>query len=109
MIKYLTFKEAIVLISIEELKELANRLKFDMSEEEYKTLQGEFEVILKQMDLIGKIKGLDSVEPMTFPYEVKAYFVREDEAEEGMKVEDIMSNVKDKVGNLVKVPKVIEQ
>ncbi len=97
------------MISIEELKELAHRLKFDMSEEEYITLQGEFEVILKQMDLIGKIEGIDEVTPMTFPYHVRAYFVRDDEPKEGMKVEDIMSNVKDKVGNLVKVPKVIGQ
>ena len=33
-------------VSIEELKDLANRLKFDMHEDEYKTLQDEFEVVL---------------------------------------------------------------
>ena len=34
------------------LKELANKLMFTMDEDEYDTLVQEFDVILKQMDLI---------------------------------------------------------
>ena len=32
-----------------KLKDYANKLTFDMNDEEYKTLQEEFEIILKQM------------------------------------------------------------
>lgn len=95
------------MISIEELKDLANRLKFDMSEEEYQTLQKEFEVILKQMDLIGQIENVDDVEPMTFPYQVTASWIREDQEQEGLELEELMSNIKDRMGNFVKVPKVV--
>ena len=38
------------MIEIEKLKDYANKLMFDMNDEEYKTLQDEFEIILKQMD-----------------------------------------------------------
>ena len=56
------------MIEIEKLKDYANKLMFDMNEEEYKTLQDEFETILKQMDLIGQIPDIDKVSPMTFPF-----------------------------------------
>lgn len=95
------------MISIEELKDLANRLKFDMSEEEYQTLQKEFEIILKQMDLIGQIENVDDIEPMTFPYQVTASWIREDVEQEGLELEELMSNIKDRMGNFVKVPKVV--
>ena len=106
MLKYKMFG-GIIVISIEELKDLANRLKFDMSEEEYQTLQKEFEVILKQMDLIGQIENVDTIEPMTFPYQVTASWIREDEEKEGLELEELMSNIKDRMGNFVKVPKVV--
>ena len=40
------------MIEKEKLKDYAHKLMFDMNDEEYKTLQEEFETILKQMDLI---------------------------------------------------------
>ena len=57
------------MITKELLKKYASKLMFDMKDEEYDTLQKEFDVMLKQMELIGKIEGIDEVEPMTFPYE----------------------------------------
>ena len=95
-------------MSIEELKDLATRLKFDMSEEEYKTLQDEFEVILSQMELLGNIKGLENVEPMTFPYPVFAGLVREDEVGELMTYDEIFSNIKNSRFNQIRVPKVVQ-
>ena len=54
-------------MEIEKLKDYANKLMFDMDDSEYETLALEFEVILKQMDLIDKIDGIEKVEPMFFP------------------------------------------
>ena len=54
------------MISKSELESLAKKLMFEMNDNEYETLEKEFDVILKQMDLIGNIKDIDKVEPMTF-------------------------------------------
>ena len=44
------------MIAKEKLKDYANKLMFDMNDEEYTTLQEEFDIILKQANLIWKIK-----------------------------------------------------
>ena len=95
-------------ISIDELKDLAMRLKFDMNDDEYRTLQEEFEVILSQMELLGNIEGLDEVEPMTFPYTVYAKVVRDDEVGELMSYDEIFSNIKNSRFNQIRVPKVVQ-
>ena len=46
------------MIEKEKLEMYAEKLLFKMNDSEYETLQQEFEVILKQMDLIGKIEGI---------------------------------------------------
>ena len=96
------------MIEKEKLKDYARKLMFEMNDEEYSTLQEEFEVILKQMDLIGKIDNIKDVEPMTFPYINKHAHLRDDVTKETLKTEDIMLNVKEKERNQVKVPKVVE-
>ena len=95
------------MISKEKLKDYAGKLMFDMEEEEYETLQQEFEVILKQMDLISKIDGIEKVEPMTFPYDLYFSKLREDVAEECLTTEEALSNADEVKNNQVKVPKVV--
>lgn len=94
-------------IEIENLKKYANLLMFDMNEEEYETLQKEFEVILQQLELIGKIENINSVEPMTFPFEVNKDF-REDVVKEELSIEDALKNAKEIIDREIKVPKVVE-
>ena len=97
------------MIEKEKLKQYANKLMFDMDDNEYKTLQEEFEIILKQMDLISKIKDITLVEPMTFPF-VKDTDLREDILEENdvLTVSEVLENAKQVVKDQVKVPKVVE-
>ncbi len=92
----------------ETLKMLANKLMFTMNEDEYDTLNEEFETILKQMDLIGNIKDIDKVEPMVYPFEKSSVKLREDEVEEELEVEDILKNSGSTLYNQVKIPKVVE-
>lgn len=96
------------MIEIEKLKDYAKKLMFEMQEEEYKTLQEEFEIILKQMELINKIENIKDVEPMTFPYLNTASKLRNDEIKETLTKEELMLNVKEKERNQVKIPKVVE-
>ena len=58
------------MITRDVLDNLAKKLMFKMNDEEYKTLENEFDVILKQMEFIDKIDGIEEVTPMTFPFEL---------------------------------------
>ena len=98
------------MIEKEYLKKLAGKLMFDMNDEEYETLQKEFDVILKNMDRIAKIPDLKNVTPMTFPYVHETAKLREDKVEEDvvLGVGNVLKNSKHNVHDQVKLPKVVE-
>ncbi len=95
-------------VSIDLLKETANSLMFDMSDEEYALLKSEFDTIQKQMSLISNLKGLDDVSPMTFPYNVEFTYLREDTPSGIETPEDALKNAKDVIENQIRIPKVIK-
>ena len=94
-------------MEIEKLKDYANKLMFDMDDSEYETLALEFEVILKQMDLIDKIDRIEKVEPMFFPNEDFSLRLRDDEDITVIDTKDALANAKDVLANQIKVPKVV--
>lgn len=94
-------------INKDVLKDAASRLMFDMSDEQYDTLEKEFDIMIKQMKLIGEIPGVDDVEPMTFPFDVATDYLREDEVEETLSKEEVLKNAKDVVDGQIKLPKVV--
>ena len=93
--------------NINVLKDAANRLLLDMSEEEYKTLLSEFDIVTRQMKAIGNNKELDKIEPMVFPFEIYTTELREDVAEEPLTREQALKNSQRKVGGQIKLPKVV--
>ena len=95
------------MIEKSKLKDYANKLMFDMNEEEYTTLQEEFDIILKQMDLIGKIPNISDVEPMTFPFPNTDAVLREDEVGDYLTTSEVLENAHHQVNDQVKVPKVV--
>ena len=98
------------MITRDMLDSLAKKLMFKMNEEEYQTLEKEFDVILKQMEFIDKIDGIEGVTPMTFPFELDLddSYLREDIYKNEIDFNDMIVNVKDYDDNRVKVPKVVE-
>lgn len=97
------------MISIEKLKEYALKLMLEMkTEEEYETLQKELETNIKQMEIIGKIKGIDKVEPMSFPFDFKDAHLRKDEIGKVITKEEAIANAASKEKGQVRVPKVVE-
>ncbi len=98
------------MITRDKLEELAKKLMFEMKEEEYMTLEKEFDVILRQMDLIGNISDIKGVQPMTFPFEMDLddSYLRDDVSSNEITFEDMKVNVDDYEENMVKVPKVVE-
>ena len=96
------------MVTKEKLKNYASKLMFDMKDEEYETLLNEFDVILKQMDLIGDIDNISDVEPMTFPFELEDVELRNDFDSRNIEIEDALSNTGSKKGREIRVPKVVE-
>ena len=95
-------------INKETLKTAANKLMFDMSEEQYNHLLNEFDVIVSQMNLIGKIKGVDNATPMTFPFDVTSTKLREDIATTPLERDVALKNAKDVVDGQIRLPRVVK-
>ncbi len=96
------------MVTKEKLKNYAGKLMFDMKDEEYETLLNEFDVILKQMDLIGNIENISEVDPMTFPFEIEDVELRSDDESRNIEIEDALSNTGSKKGREIRVPKVVD-
>lgn len=94
--------------NIEVLKDAAKRLLFDMSEQEYETLLNEFDIVTKQMEMLGNNKSLDEFEPLEFPFECTTSFLREDIPGEPLPREEALKNSKRKIGGQIKLPKVVQ-
>lgn len=89
------------------LDSAAKSLMFEMSDTELDTLLEEFNIISKQMELIGKIKGVDEAKPMTFPFDVTVNVLREDEPAKSLDREVSLKNASDVVDGQIRLPKVI--
>ena len=95
-------------VSIEILKNTANRLMFDMTDEEYEKLLNQFDVIIKQMELIGEIPGVDEAEPMVFPFDVTNSYLREDISSEPISRDDALKNCENVKDGQISLPKVVK-
>ena len=84
---------------LQEIKEL-------MEKEGYELLEKEFEIILKQMELIGA-NDVDDYSPMVFPFDVTVTYLRDDDVVETISTEEALSNAKDVVENQIRLPKVV--
>lgn len=94
--------------NIEILKDAAHRLLFDMSNEEYITLMSEFDIITKQMQIIGEHSEIDNFKPMIFPFECTTSFLREDIPGSPLSREEALRNANHKAGGQIKLPKVVQ-
>ena len=94
-------------VTNEMLKECANRLFFDLSDDELAVLNEEFKTTISQMELIGKIKGIDDAEPMTFPFEVTTDYLREDIPGEPLPMKKALRNANSVKDGQIKLPKVV--
>lgn len=92
----------------DDLKILANKLMFTMPENEYDTLLAEFDTMIKQMELICQIEGIEQVTPMSYPFPLEEVTLREDEVVDELPIEDILVNSGSTLYNQVKLPKVVE-
>ena len=95
-------------INKEILKNTAEKLMFEFTDEECDRLVEEFDIIIKQMELIEDIDGVDQAERMTFPFEVSNFYLREDEPTTPMNKEDVLKNAPDVCNGQIRLPKVVK-
>lgn len=96
-------------VNKEVLKDCANRLLFDMKDEEYDTLLDEFNIILSQLKLMDDIEEIDEISPMSFPYKDESFDLLRDDTEgkEILTKEEMLKNASEVKDGQIKLPKVV--
>lgn len=89
------------------LKDASHRLLFDISDEEMKLLLSEFDILVKQFELLKDIENVNKVKPMTFPYEIFNDYLREDVPSDVLTKEEALKNAKNVKDGQIKLPKVV--
>lgn len=89
------------------LKDASHRLLFDISDEEMKLLLSEFDILVKQFELLKDIEKVNEVKPMTFPYEIFNDYLREDVPSDVLTKEEALKNAKNVKDGQIKLPKVV--
>lgn len=89
------------------LKDASHRLLFDISDEEMKLLLSEFDILVKQFELLKDIEKVNEVKPMTFPYEIFNDYLREDIPSDVLTKEEVLKNAKNVKDGQIKLPKVV--
>lgn len=94
-------------VNKELLKNAAQGLMFEMEDEELDLLLEEFDVIQKQIEILGNADDLNTYSPMTFPFPCETTFLREDVPLKSLTKEEALRNAKNKAQGQIKLPKVV--
>ena len=92
-------------IDAELLKEIAHKLRFELSKEECLSLLSDFKVISKQIELLSRIPGIDDVEPQIYPYPISIDSLREDVVSETLSQEEVLRNAPETKDGMIKLPR----
>lgn len=88
-------------------KKCASDLMFELKKETYPFLKQDFEMMINYMNSINKIKGLNDLEPMTFPFPISKIDFRKDDITSFISQAEAFSNAKEIEKGELKVPKVV--
>ena len=77
-------------LDVQGFKDLANQLRFSLSDAEAQDIKNEFDVF-DQMDLLNKI-DTEGIEPMVYPFDEETSFMREDVADQVLPVQEVLKN-----------------
>lgn len=85
----------------------ADKLLIGLTEEENNMVLNEFDIIDKNIDLINKIEGIENITPMSHCLDNFVYELDEDEIEDSITIEEVLSNSKQNIDREISVPKVV--
>jgi len=90
----------------EQIKQLADVSKIEMTDEEVETFTEQLNGLWHVFDQLAEL-DTTNVEPTTHVLNMKNV-MREDQAEKGLPVDEVMKNVPEHQDGLIKVPTIIE-
>ncbi|USK34221.1 Asp-tRNA(Asn)/Glu-tRNA(Gln) amidotransferase subunit GatC [Bacillus sp. F19] len=93
-------------ISKEEVKHVANLARLAITEEETEMLTTQLDAIITFAEQLNEL-DTTGVEPTTHVLEMKN-ILREDKAEKGLPVEDVVKNAPDHKDGYIRVPSILE-
>ncbi|MGG4490897.1 Asp-tRNA(Asn)/Glu-tRNA(Gln) amidotransferase subunit GatC [Metabacillus idriensis] len=93
-------------ISKEEVKHVANLARLAITEEETEMFTNQLDAIITFAEQLNEL-DTTGVEPTTHVLEMKN-ILREDKAEKGLKVEDVVKNAPDHKDGYIRVPSILE-
>ncbi|PQP77962.1 Asp-tRNA(Asn)/Glu-tRNA(Gln) amidotransferase GatCAB subunit C [Spiroplasma sp. ChiS] len=94
-------------ITKEMLQMLAHDIMLDLQDEELTNLSQEFDVILKQMDLVQKI-NTTNVHSMHFPFDLTVDYLREDDEIDVAPQAEILAAAPKKIDDYIVINKVVK-
>lgn len=94
-------------VTKEIINECAKNLMFELAPGQDDLILEDFSTVLAQIDFLKSIPGVDEAQEMTFPYREHQKFLREDKPERPLSSKDALMNSQTRLGNQVKLPKVV--
>lgn len=93
-------------VSKKDVEYVAELARIELTEEEKEGLLVDLNNVLNYMEKLNEL-NTDDTDIIVNPYYIENKF-REDEVEESMNIEDVMSNAPERLEEYIKVPNVIE-
>lgn len=91
----------------EEIKILANKLMFDVSDKEAEDIANDFGMLEKMLSFFDEI-DTSGVEEMIYPFDDETAYFREDEVTNVLSQKDALANVPKQISGHVIVPRVLK-
>lgn len=94
-------------VTKEVIKQCADNLLFEISDENIEQLVEDFDALLVQVDFLKHIENIDNLPMMSYPYEVVNSTLREDTPLKPLNTNMVLKNSANPERKFVKVSKVI--
>ena len=91
----------------EEIRVLANKLMFDVTEDEVEDIEKEFDKLEGMLKFYDQI-NTDGVEEMIYPFDEETDYFREDREDNVLSQNDVLANAGKVISGHVVVPKVLK-
>lgn len=91
----------------ELINKYANDILIDLTDEEAEKTIEELNVLDKHMTAIEKLNNIKDVEPLTHPFDLYTATLRDDIAEDGEMIENVLRNSDVVEAREIEVPKVV--
>lgn len=91
----------------EEIKVLANKLMFNVTDQEALDIANDFDMLEKMLSFFDEI-DTDGVEEMIYPFDNETSYFREDEVTNVLSQKDALANAPKAISGHVVVPRVLK-